>query len=183
MSSFSNYGDSRFLIGGASVPEGLLLNDIWYLDLTAVDFSGNQDLGGAKWTMLDFDEGKEVPFLKGHASCAIDEENVIIFGGFDQNLIPRNETFHVSFEDFECKLVEVKGNYPLARGHHQMIKIRKPYIALYGGCVFENDKKAMKLNDMFIYDYTNYFWTKICPGGYIPMAITRSGMSYSQFDK
>ena len=36
-----------------------------------------------------------------------------------------------------------------------MIKIKKPYMVLYGGCVYENDKKAIKLNDCFLYDYTN----------------------------
>ena len=83
MSSFTCSSDSRFLIGGASVPEGLLLNDVWYLDFTGVDWNEAYDLSGAKWTMLEFVEGKEVPFLKGHSTSMIDDENLILFGGFD----------------------------------------------------------------------------------------------------
>ena len=53
---------------------------------------------------------------------------------------------------------------------------------LYGGCVFENDKKTHKLNDMYIFDYLNMQWTQVCPGGYIPLGITRAGVSYNNFD-
>ena len=48
-SAFTHGFDTRFIIGGASVPENLILNDIWYLDFSEVDWEFNYDLPGAKW--------------------------------------------------------------------------------------------------------------------------------------
>lgn len=53
-SAFTNGYECRFLIGGSSLPENLLLNDVWFLDFNNVDWKVSYDIPGAYWKQLDF---------------------------------------------------------------------------------------------------------------------------------
>lgn len=64
-----------------------------------------------------------------------------------------------------------------------MIKIKKPLLFLFGGCESEGDKRATKMNDMFIFDYLNFFWARIIPGGYNPQGKAKFGMTYNYIEK
>jgi hypothetical protein len=41
--------ECKILIGGASLPENMVLNDMWFLDLSAIDWNQQNNLAGAKW--------------------------------------------------------------------------------------------------------------------------------------
>ena len=48
-------GDYKYIIGGTSLPENLLTNEIWELDTTKVDFGSlEMELTGAYWNKLNF---------------------------------------------------------------------------------------------------------------------------------
>jgi acetylglutamate kinase len=40
-----------------------------------------------------------------------------------------------------------------------MVMIRKPLMVMYGGSTIEDNHQLSILNDLYLYDYENLYWT------------------------
>jgi len=172
-SAFVNLGVKKYLIGGASYPENLVLNDIWSLSFEHVTWKSQFDLPGIVWEKLELKEG-QMPNIKAHAAIRISDNLMFIFGGYDQRGECTNTSLLLDTEKLKVIPFETKGKKPGPRAFHKMIYVKEDVVCLFGGVNshednFKNNTHSL-LNDFYILNISEGYWSIPNVGGYIPSA-------------
>ena len=125
-SAFATLGGKKYIIGGASYPENLVLNDIWSLSFEHVVWdSTSLDLPGVLWEKIEPQEGT-MPHLKAHAAIQVDSTKIFLFGGYNQKGECTDSTILFDVEKRRVIPFETKGTKPAPRAFH--VKLNKETI-------------------------------------------------------
>lgn len=186
--SFVNMGSRKYLIGGNSLPDNVVLNDIWSLSLENVMWSSSSlELPGLLWSKVDLaQEGMRLPCLKGHDAIKVSDNLIFIFGGYNRN----GEVTDVSLllDTDERKLInfETKGHKPTPRAFHKMLPVKENIICLYGGVSSSDDNtknnSIAMLSDFYLLNLDDGYWSNPIIGGYTPLPKTSFCISGNQSD-
>ena len=103
---------------------------------------------------------KDIPALSEHSLCShvTEKEMLLIFGGFNKELILNEKLFSLNLNKWNWKVLETTGDKPTPRKSHGAAIINnKMYV--FGG--FGSDCiKGTHLNDLYVLDLEKWVWTK-----------------------
>ncbi|KAM3135972.1 hypothetical protein pb186bvf_011962 [Paramecium bursaria] len=174
---FATQGEKKYLVGGSSMPENLLMDDVWELSFENVAWDTQSlELPGITWTKLPF---SNMPSVKGNSVIQVNESELISYGGFNKQKQVLDQCLLLDLVSFEVGQLEFKGQSPGPRAFHKILFVKDNLLCLYGGFnVNENQiKNSEPLNDFYLLDLQVCHWQRPVVGGYIPTP--RQGFAFA----
>ncbi|CAD8118103.1 unnamed protein product [Paramecium sonneborni] len=165
---FSTQGIKKYLMGGASMPENLLMDDVWQLSFENVAWETQSlELPGITWERLPFDD---MPAIKAHTMIQVSDKELLVYGGFNKLKQCQDRCLLLDIETYDISQLELKGQSPGQRAFHELLVVKENLLCLYGGYnVNENQlKNCEPLNDLYLLNLNEGYWSKPVAGGYIP---------------
>ncbi|EAR82549.1 kelch motif protein (macronuclear) [Tetrahymena thermophila SB210] len=187
-SQLVNMGDRKFVIGGASMPENLLTNEVWSFSLDNMEWdSGFDDYKPIKWEKIDFQDHHLFPPTKAHSAIKISQNQIFIFGGFNQKKQCTDTSIIMDIEKRRIFHFETRGQKPCPRAFHKMLPVKENIICLFGGISCPEDAikslTATYLNDFYLLNLNEGYWSRPNCGGYVPTPRYSFAMASNQSEQ
>lgn len=138
-----------------------LLNDLWSLSYSEIDWSGLQTLG----------PGWQQHRIRGHPSSrkghsfAAYRDTIVCFGGVTTEGAS-NDLYMLSLSDMKWSDVRTRGSGPGPRAFHSTTIMTHTYLAVFGGL----DSRNKPLKDFYLLDLNEMIWSTPVITGPAPSA-------------
>lgn len=169
-------GSKKYLIGGSSLPENWVYDEIWSLSFDNVVWtSPTTEIPGINWQKLSVQENLQFFPVKAHSAVQVSETQIFIYGGYNNK--KQCTDLSVLFDVVENKIVSFKttGQKPGPRAYHRMCAVKQNLVCLFGGVSCPEDQIAKNLsqsllNDFYILNLNEGLWNRPNIGGQVPTA-------------
>lgn len=161
--------DKVFLYGGCSLPENLMLGDLWSFQYLDIHWGASGTEVPAPGWVMHKTTGTSPGPRKGH-SIFSHGNSLFLFGGISSQKYTA-ELFTLDLEKMKWQKAQTKGRGPSPRAFHSLAIIDTVNVAIFGGVESLKEGRAERmniLNDFYILDMLEMHWS--CPviGGYWP---------------
>jgi len=122
-----------------------------------------------KWNRLITQPGLTPVARAGHSMVLV-EDKLVVFGGYGQDHVPRNDVAVFDLKGQSWKIFEFHGTPPRSRTGHSAAVIHKTKMLIFGGGYWDKVH-----NDLHVLDFSTQSWSRPSDTGNIP--VPRAGTS------
>ncbi|KAI4338512.1 hypothetical protein MLD38_023561 [Melastoma candidum] len=151
--------DNKMIVVGGESGSGLL-DDVQVLNFTKFSWSG----ASSKIYLSPSSLPIKIPPCKGHSLVSWGKK-VLLVGGRTEPGSDRLSVWAFDTETEGWSLMEAKGDIPVSRGGHTVVRANSALI-LFGG----EDGRRRKLNDLHMFDLKSSTWLPLNCTGMVPSA-------------